>query len=138
MVSGGQHVRTMGQLTVMEQEQGRSLFCLASELLLGAFVRFLGQPGEGERSHSASACFSPFGWLHPAPTVHGQYRRTNSPSEHHRTARQLLPALGTPTASSTHAMYRGQLSYCAAGAPSDDHPGCSGYHGLHGFLSFSF
>lgn len=138
MGSGGQHVRTMGQLTAMEKEQGRSLFCLASELLLGAFVRLLGQPGEGERSHSPFTCFSQFGWLYSAPMVHGQYRGSNSLREHHRTARQLLPALGTPTASFTHATYHGQLSCCAAASPSDDHPGCSKYHGLCGFLPFSF
>lgn len=38
-----------GTATVTEQEQGRSLFHLASQLPMTALVRLLGQPGKGER-----------------------------------------------------------------------------------------
>lgn len=126
-----------GTATVTEQEQGRSLFHLASQLPMAALVRLLGQPGKGERGLSPSTCFSPFDLLYPAPMVHGWDRGCNSLCGHHRTARQLLPALGTPTASFTYTVYHGQLSYCASGTPSDDHPDCSEYHGIHGFLPFS-
>lgn len=90
-----------------------------------------------ERGLSPSTCFSPFDLLYPAPMVHGWDRGCNGLCGHHRTARQLLPALGTPTASFTYTMYHGQLSYCAAGTPSEDHSDCSEYHGIHGFLPFS-
>ena len=128
-----------GTATVAQQKQGRVLFPLVSELLVGALVRLLGQPRQGKSSLSppeklAFPHLTGYAQLLQHVGVAGAAVAHVGSTELWGNSNLLL---GTPIVSFTNTTYHGQLGCCAAGAPSDDCLDCFGYHGLQTLHPFS-